>query len=245
MIRFLKKAWEKVSRLDKFVLDDISDTDNRILQGVKEFTMTSPERIYSILEAVRYVMSNNVPGSIVECGVWRGGTMMAAAQILRLHKRFDKDLYLFDTFEGMPSPTNDDIDFRGRDAKKNFLAKKRTDHSSDWCYATLGEVQTNLETIGYAKNKIHYIVGMVEDTIPGQAPEQISILRLDTDWYESTKHELVHLYPRLVKGGVLIIDDYGHWQGARKAVDEYFRDSGIQILLNRIDYSGRMAVKLT
>ncbi len=88
------------------------------------------------------------------------------------------------------------------------------------------------------------IKGKVEETIPHDIPEKISILRLDTDWYESTYHELVHLYPRLVKGGVLIIDDYGHWQGARKAVDQYFQENNIPVLLNWIDYTGRVAVKI-
>jgi hypothetical protein len=87
-------------------------------------------------------------------------------------------------------------------------------------------------------------VGKVEDTIPADIPEKIALLRLDTDWYESTKHELIHLFPRLQKGGVLIIDDYGFWKGARKAVDEYFAENNIQILLNRIDDTGRMAIKL-
>src|ERR1051325_10354963 len=85
--------------------------------------------------------------------------------------------------------------------------------------------------------------GTVEETIPAQAPERIALLRLDTDWYESTRHELVHLYPRLVPGGVLIIDDYGHWEGARKAVDEYIAQNNLRLFLNRIDYAGRLAIK--
>jgi hypothetical protein len=235
---------KQISLWDEFSLEDISESDNEILQSVKEYTMTSPERVFSMLEAVRYVIKNNLPGGIVECGVWRGGTMMAMARLLLMQQNFEKDLYLFDTFEGMPSPADVDTDFRGRKAKTTFLAKKREEDSSNWCYASLPEVQRNLDTIGYPRNKIHYIVGKVEKTIPEQAPEKISILRLDTDWYESTKHELIHLYPRLVQGGVLIIDDYGHWQGARKAVDEYFDQNKVPILFNRIDYTGRIAIKL-
>ena len=223
---------------------DISDSDKQIFQQIRSYTMTSPERVFAVLEAVRYVIKNNLPGDIVECGVWRGGTMMAVAHMLRTHQRFDKNLYLFDTFEGMPPPTEVDTDFHGKKAKSEFLAKKRSHDSSDWCYASLAEVQANLESIGYLQNKVHYIVGKVEETIPEQSPRSISILRLDTDWYESTKHELTYLYPRLVKGGVLIIDDYGHWQGARKAVDEYFAVNKVPILLNRIDYTGRIAIKI-
>jgi hypothetical protein len=88
--------------------------------------------------------------------------------------------------------------------------------------------------------RIHFHTGMVEDTIPRLAPERIAILRLDTDWYVSTKHELEWLWPRLSSGGVLIIDDYGHFTGARKAVDEFF---GGQTFLFRIDYTGRLVTK--
>ena len=80
--------------------------------------------------------------------------------------------------------------------------------------------------------------------MPGYLPSGIALLRLDTDWYESTKHELEHLYPLLVSGGVIIIDDYGHWKGAKKAVDEYIKDNNLPLLLNRIDYTGRIGIKL-
>ena len=95
----------------------------------------------------------------------------------------------------------------------------------------------------FIKNII-YIKGKVEETIPEIIPGKISLLRLDTDWYESTLHNLNHLFPLLSKGGILILDDYGHWQGARKAVDEYLEKNNVKILLNRIDYTGRIAVKV-
>lgn len=97
---------------------------------------------------------------------------------------------------------------------------------------------------GYDEQNVVFVKGKIEETVPAQVPERIALLRLDTDWYESTRHELVHLFPRLVRGGVLIIDDYGHWQGARKATDEYFRENGISLLLNRIDFSARIGIKL-
>jgi O-methyltransferase len=105
-------------------------------------------------------------------------------------------------------------------------------------------VMEAIESTAYPSEKVHYIKGMVEQTIPEFVPKKIALLRLDTDWYESTKHELEHLFPRLSKGGVLIIDDYGHWQGARKAVEEYLKKNDVKILLNRIDYTGRMGVKI-
>ena len=113
-----------------------------------------------------------------------------------------------------------------------------------WAYGSLDEVRRNLGSTGYPDQYISFIEGKVEDTIPTNVPDRISLLRLDTDWYESTRHELQHLYPRLSPGGVLIIDDYGQWAGARKAVDEYVEDKKLKILLHRIDYTGRIAVKL-
>jgi hypothetical protein len=104
-------------------------------------------------------------------------------------------------------------------------------------------VRNNVCGTGYPREKLHFVVGKVEDTIPATMPRKIALLRLDTDWYDSTKHELSHLFPLLRPQGVLIVDDYGHWQGARKAVDEYFAAHQTGILLHRIDYTGRIAVK--
>lgn len=206
--------------------------------------MTSPERAFALIQAVKYVVRANVPGSIVECGVWRGGSMMAVAYALQALGACDRDLYLFDTFEGMARPTDADIAYTGTNAETEFELKKTGTDSSEWCRAALDDVRSNLFSTGYDKDRLKFIKGKVEETIPDLAPDEISILRLDTDWYESTRHELVHLYPRLAKGGVLIIDDYGYWQGCRKAVDEYFAQQRTPILLNRVDHTGRIAVKL-
>jgi len=119
----------------------------------------------------------------------------------------------------------------------------RQDAGFNCANAPLEEVKDVLYGTGYPKERIHFIAGKVEDTIPGSAPASIALLRLDTDWYASTKHELVHLFPRLSQAGVIIIDDYGHWKGSRQACDEYFAQNHIALLLNRIDYTGRIAVK--
>ena len=156
----------------------------------------------------------------------------------------DRNLYLFDTFEGMPKPGGVDVSFNGTKAIQLFDEQKVTDDSSALCYASLEEVKDIVFSSGYDKTKIHFIKGKVEDTLPDNAPEVISLLRLDTDWYESTMCELVHLFPRLSPGGVIIIDDYGHWLGARQATDEYLAQNNVRLLLNRIDYSGRIGVKI-
>ena len=208
----------------------------------KRLTMTSPERLHAFCNAVQYVVRNNIGGAIVECGVWKGGSMMAAAMMLtRLDSR-DRELFLFDTFEGMTEPTDLDRDQFGKAAADRLAT---SDKETSWVWAACGleDVKKNLASTGYDSEKVHFVEGPVEATLPSRAPEKIAVLRLDTDWYESTKHELDHLYPRLVPGGVLIIDDYGHWEGARRAVDEFLDKCDHPLLLNRIDGTGRIAVK--
>jgi O-methyltransferase len=223
---------------------DISSTFVEIYKKVRPYTMTSPERIFSLCEAVKYVQNNNIEGDIVECGVWKGGSMMAVAETLLREGDVSKDLYLFDTFEGMPAPTENDVDISGVNAETLMNDSQKDNDKSVWCLAPMEIVTEALSKTNYPKEKVHFIKGMVEQTIPIYVPKKIALLRLDTDWYESTKHEMEHLFPRLSKGGVLIVDDYGHWQGAKKAVDEYLKKNNLKILLNRIDYTGRIAVKV-
>lgn len=247
-VEMVQSFIERLSRYFRehrsYYLPDISNEDNGIFQDVRAYTMISPERLFAVLQAVKYVGSANLPGAIVECGVWRGGVMMAVAKTMLSLGMIDRDLYLFDTFEGMPQPTQIDKDFKNRPAQKKFELTKRSSDSSDWCAASIENVLENMLSTGYPRDQIHLIPGKVENTIPVSAPEKIAILRLDTDWFESTRHELIHLYPRLMTGGVLIIDDYGHWQGARKAVDDYFSTYNISIMLNRSDYTGRIGIKI-
>lgn len=222
---------------------DIDAAAADTIRHVAPYTMTSPERLYALIQAVRYVAAASVPGAIVECGVWRGGSMMAAARTLLESGIADRDLYLYDTYEGMSAPGAMDVDIEGRAASALLRVQRRSDPTSAWCYAALEDVKGALVATSYDGARMHFIKGRVEDTIPGSAPARIAVLRLDTDWYESTRHELEHLYPRLHPGGVLIIDDYGHWAGCRRAVDEYLSEHGIRLLLNRIDYTGRVALK--
>jgi hypothetical protein len=203
--------------------------------------MTSNEKLFALVVAVRYVVDRAIPGEIVECGVWRGGSMQAVALALLGRGVTDRDLRLFDTFAGMPDPTEEDRALDGTPAAELLAGSPRD--AKIWAVASLEDVREGMAETGYPAERVHYSVGKVEDTLPAQAPERIALLRLDTDWYESTRHELQHLYPLLADGGVLIIDDYGHWDGARRAVDEYFAEQAEPLLLNRIDYTGRVAIK--
>jgi O-methyltransferase len=184
-----------------------------------------------------------VPGAIVECGVWRGGNMMAAALTLQ-HLGVTRPIYLFDTFEGMTAPEGMDVDYSGVSARVEFDRLRRRPEKTQWCEASLDEVCANMSATGYRSALIHFVKGPVELTLSDAAPADIALLRLDTDWYASTLHELQCLYPRVSRRGVVVIDDYGHWEGARRAVDEYLVTNGIHCLLHRIDYTAREFVKV-
>jgi O-methyltransferase len=219
---------------------DFRKDEDDIIREVRPWTMTSAERIYALIQAVRYVSASAIAGAIVECGVWKGGSMVAIARTLLQLQDVRRDLYLFDTFEGMPEPTVEDVDYSGKQASEVLLK----DIGFKCADAPLERVKEVLYGTGYPRERIHFVRGKVEETVPASAPDSISLLRLDTDWYTSTKHELIHLFPRLSQAGVIIIDDYGHWRGSRQACDEYFSENRIPILLNRIDYTGRIALKL-
>ncbi|MEM9944343.1 MAG: TylF/MycF/NovP-related O-methyltransferase [Planctomycetota bacterium] len=221
---------------------DIPSRVIEIFEEVQPFTMTSIERVNALVDSVDYIVDHQIPGDIVECGVWRGGSMMVVAKCLAASQQF-RTIHLYDTFEGMSEPTKEDKDYSGGTAVQQLDADP-TKSGNIWAYSPIEEVKNNLTSVNYPNEQLHFIKGKVEETIPGTIPDQISLLRLDTDWYESTYHELVHLFPRLVPGGVLIIDDYGHWQGAKKAVDQYFEEQKLKLFLSRIDYTGRLCIKL-
>ena len=212
---------------------------------VRPFTMVSWERIYGVISSIRYMIRDGIPGDVVECGVWKGGSMMAAAKTLLAIKDTQRDLYLFDTFAGMTAPSKNDGSTFGRLTPQEEYDKFRAkDGICQWCYSSIEETRQNMLSVGYPESKIHFVKGPVEQTIPAQAPKQIALLRLDTDFYESSKHEMIHLFPRLTKGGVLLLDDYGHWEGQRRAVDEYISEHQITLFMSRLDYTGRAAIKI-
>lgn len=221
---------------------DFDADTSAVVEATRAYTLTSPERVFALCAAVRYLVGAKVPGAIVECGVWRGGSMMAAAMTLLSAGCDDRELYLFDTFTTMPAPGERDVDCFGTPAATLFQGPDNALENPGFAYLPMDRVRELLVSTGYPAERLHFVPGLVEDTVPARAPEEISLLRLDTDWYASTAHEMRHLFPRLAPGGVLIVDDYGHFQGSRDAVDEYLADHDVHILLNRIDFTGRMAV---
>jgi O-methyltransferase len=226
----------------------VSDEDREIIARARPFTMTSEERLQALIDAVRYCEQRGVAGAFAECGVWRGGSVLTMILVLQGLGVDDRDIHLFDTFEGMTAPTEEDTSPLDPPALETWAEAQESGErawSELFSHEVFDEaaVRELLVSTGYPSERLHFARGPVEQTLPEAAPERLALLRLDTDWYESTRHELEHLWPQLSDGGVLIVDDYGHWEGARRAVDEFFATSAAPVLLSRIDYTGRIAIK--
>ena len=206
-----------------------------------KLSMVSYERLWATLMACKYAINNNIKGDFVECGVWRGGNAIAAASIFKLYGS-KKKVWLFDTFAGMTEPTEVDVERHTGD-----LALDQFHNKLNWACASLEDVKNNFEKRNLLTKSVIFNPGDVCETldIEKNIPNKICVLRLDTDWYESTKKELEILYPRLSIGGCLIVDDYGHWAGATKATDEYFDKNKNRPFFHYTDYTGRAGVKVS
>jgi hypothetical protein len=230
----------------KLEYPDISDPFFAdIAQKAKPHTLTfgsGVEAPWALYRSIEYIVRNRIAGDIVECGVWSGGSMLLAAHALMHFGDTSRRIYLYDTFAGMPKPDTIDTRWDGVPALPTWEHHQR--NGRHWCYGgTQDHVRRVVSSSGYPEDKLVFVEGKVEDTLPARRPEQISLLRLDTDLYSSTYHELVHLYPLLAVGGILIIDDYGAFQGAKLATDQFIEENNLPIFLSRIDVSVRLAVK--
>jgi len=201
----------------------------RLMARIRPFSMMSYARLKGIYKGVCDVINRDIKGDFVECGTARGG----CAGLMRLTAKVrgdDRPMWVYDTFEGLPLPSVDDPDHE--------LAKSRVGQ----CRGEFEDVRSLFENLGVIENT-RLIKGLFQDTLPETRPESISLLHLDGDWYESTKVCLDHLYDKVTPGGVIQIDDYGHWAGARKALHEFFEARGISVKLTYLDYTGRQFVK--
>jgi O-methyltransferase len=236
----VNKLGYEITNLDPIIAAD--GTFMEIYKKCRGYTMTSKERMYCLYMATNYVIDVGISGDFVECGVWKGGSIMVIAYTLIARNEKNRRIFAYDTFEGMSSPTN--VDFRlSNRSPATAEWRQKNQGQQRWLYASLAEVKKNVLSTGFPESRVVFVKGKVEDTIPATVPEEISLLRLDTDWYESTRHELANLFPLLRRGGVLIIDDYGYWSGAKKATDEYISKNHIPMFLSRIDDTGRVAIK--
>ena len=225
---------------------DISDLFfAEIAQKVRPHTRTfgaGVEAPWALYQAIEYIVRNRIPGDIVECGVWSGGSMLLAAHALLHFGDTSRRIFLYDTFAGMPRPEEMDARWDGVPALPTWEHHQR--NGRRWCFGgTLDHVKRVVGSAGYPEDKLVFVEGLVEETLPAIRPEHISLLRLDTDLYRSTYHELVHLYPLLVAGGILIVDDYGAFQGAKLATDQFIAETRAPLFLSRVDSSVRLAVK--
>jgi O-methyltransferase len=252
----IARAWRRIRRREpgraaeaaQPGLAAANESDRAIIERALPLTMTGVPRLQALVDAVRYCERSAIPGSFAECGVWRGGSVLAMILTLQDLGKADRDIYLYDTFEGMTPPSERDVSPIDGSALETWQRAEQTGErpwSQLFDPETFNEdhVRAALLETGYPAERLHLVAGPVEETLPGRSPDLLALLRLDTDWYESTRHELDHLYPRLAAGGVLIIDDYGHWEGARRAVDEYFAEHPPRPPLREIDYTARIAVK--
>jgi hypothetical protein len=188
-------------------------------------------------DAIKYILENKIEGAIVECGVNSGEFEYIWINELMRNNVYNRDIYLYDTFTGLVEPS--EYDYTCKDAKFNQMDKNAVYDSwksqiinekvNAWCYTPLEKVQQRLISTGYPQIKLHYVIGDVLDTLKNKMniPDKIAILRLDTDWYESSKYELEQMYDNVVTGGVIIFDDYYYWYGQRKATDEFFLSRNI------------------
>lgn len=223
---------------------DMEDDFLRLYEQCAAQSMTSIERMYALYKAVEHIVGSEIEGDFAECGVWRGGSvMMMALAAIKFGDRRRK-IWLYDTFSGMTPPEAADRQANtGLEAQSVLRENEKNEDNPFWGVCSRERVESNLRLTGYPMENFKFIVGDVQETLPGKAPAQLSLLRLDTDWYRSTKHELESLYPRLSPAGILIIDDYGYWTGAKKAADEYLTEQDKTPFLQRIDFTGRICVK--
>ena len=169
--------------------------------------------------------------------------MAMALQLKHLGVK-DRTIWLYDTYAGMTTPTERDVEAESGQSAAHLMETTAVgDGNNVWAYASKQDVVQNLGLTAYPLDNFHLVEGDVAQTLKFDVPDSVSLLRLDTDWYESTKMCLDVLYPRLARGGVCILDDYGHWQGARDAVDEYFAAARRRPMMMPIDFGGRVFVK--
>lgn len=218
-LRALTQGWDLVSPSEF----------SSLYRQVRTHTMCSNARLRGLYSALRDVVSRDIPGDVVECGTAQGGSAALMALTLR-RLGAQRKLWLFDTFEGLPAPTSQDPDF------------ELADLFTGTCIGSLDEVRELFHRLNVADD-VEFVKGLFQETLPVAPMSQIAVLHIDGDWYESVKVCLEGLYDRVVPRGVIQLDDYGYWKGARKAVDEFLDQRGIQAELQRLDYSGRFLIK--
>ena len=203
-----------------------------IYEIIRPYTMLGEKRLYSLFSLAKRVCENNIPGNIVECGVAGGGSTALMATMIQRYSQQPRYLYAFDSFEGMPPPTIEDQDLHG-------VAADATGWGTGTCASPESSVINLCTKLGLAEI-VKPVKGYFADTLPQmrQQIRTIALLHADSDWYESTKTIFHNFYDQMAEHGIIQIDDYGHWEGCRRAVEEFQRERQLQFDLQKIDYSG-------
>jgi hypothetical protein len=249
--RKFKQGWRSPLSVDptqiqmaKFGYED-ERAIKQAMMLIWDHTMISYDRLATLWLQVHYLDRHDIPGDFVECGTWKGGAvgMMALAHRASRPQPVRR-LHLFDSFEGLPEPR---ADLDGDLAVKYMGGRASGSLVGTRLLACSVEVPEKLieQRLHYPKTLVQYHIGWFQDTLPRDAASigKIALLRLDGDWYESTRVCLEYLYTKVVKNGVIVIDDYGYWEGCRRAVDEFLSSQDDPIMLHHIDDSARYWLK--
>ena len=196
--------------------------EKRITKIVLPYTLVGPERVHNLFVLAQRVEEEKIPGDVVECGVCNGGSAAILARFAT-RSRLNRTIWLLDSFQGMPETTCED-----GDAAKTHIGKEVGDPA---------RVSKVLRDVCANMSRVRILPGWFQDTFPSVSASQIALLNIDADWYESVKLCLETFYDRVVPGGFISFDDYGHWPGCRKAVDEFFQARELPYKLHEVDYT--------
>ena len=196
----------------------------RLIHSLRDYTAVLPTRLGTLHRLARDIDQHSVRGDVVECGVYNGGSAALMASVCT-RSPMDRKIWLFDSFEGLPQPTERD----GEKARGCIW----------WCHGDLAKVRTIFDKLRISDSGVHIVKGWFRNTFPGVDIGEIALLHIDADWYDSVRLCFERFYENVQPGGYIVIDDYGHWEGCRRATDEFLKERSIEVKLTRVDYTGR------
>jgi O-methyltransferase len=203
--------------------------ERRITKLVLPHTLAGTERVQNLYRLAQRIEVERIPGDVIECGVYNGGTAAVLASVAT-HSKLNRTVWLFDSFQGMPPTTEAD----GEEAVR-YVGEVR---------GSAQEVKNLLQRTGADLSHVRIVEGLFQESFPTVQIPKIALLNIDADWYESVQLCLENFYDCVVPGGFISLDDYGHWQGCRRAVDEFFLARSLSYPLNAVDYTARWFQKL-
>jgi hypothetical protein len=218
--------------------DPADDPGRYVVAAVEHYqqsaavSMLPVARLDNLQKCIVDVIVNRVPGDLVETGVWRGGATIFMRAVLKVYGQADRIVWAADSFEGLPEPDPEKYPLESKAFKSDAMTKYYNHFA-----VGLDEVKRNFEAYGMLDAQVRFLKGWFKDTLPSVPIDKIAVLRLDGDYYESTRDALRSLYDKVSPGGYIIIDDFGedHWTYCRRAVDEFRAERGITEPLDYVD----------